>query len=66
MIVTTGGRGLSGSRIFVGFGIEEAFFHVGFGDALDRVAEFGGDQFGRVGIDDVACRLPSRPASSGT
>ena len=25
-----------------------------FGDAADRMAEFGSDQFGRVGVDDVA------------
>ena len=25
-----------------------------FGDAADRVAEFGRDQFGRVGVDHVA------------
>ena len=34
--------------------VEQAFLDVGLGDAADRVAEFGGDQFGRVGVDDVA------------
>jgi hypothetical protein len=34
--------------------VEDAFFDVGFGDALDGVAEFAGDEFGEVGVDDVA------------
>ena len=34
--------------------VEHAFLDVGLGDAADRVAEFGGDQLGRVGVDHVA------------
>ena len=31
-------------------------FDIAFGHALDAVAEFGGDQFGRVGIDGLRDR----------
>src|SRR5665213_4394230 len=34
----------------------EADFDVGCGDALDRVAEFGGDQLGGIGIDGLVDR----------
>ena len=34
--------------------VEEAFLDVGLGDAAHRMAEFGRDQFGGVGVDDVA------------
>ena len=34
----------------------QALQHVGFGDALDGVAVFGGDQFGGVGVDHVVDR----------
>src|SRR6185312_3391277 len=34
-------------------GADEAFFHVGFGDALDGVAELGRHQLGGVGVDHV-------------
>ncbi len=33
--------------------VEQAFLDVGFGDALDRVAQFFGDQLGGVGVDHV-------------
>ena len=52
MIVTTGGRDFEILRL-VG-DVEQAFLDVGLGDAADRVAEFGGDQFGGVGVDHVA------------
>ena len=51
MMVTTGGRGCSVVRV-VG-DVEQAFLDVGFGDALDRVAEFLGDELGGVGVDHV-------------
>ena len=50
--------------VFVG-PVEEALFDVGFGDALDGVAHFLGDQLGGVGVDHVGDRRPSGPASSG-
>ncbi len=34
--------------------VENAFFHIRFGNALDGVAEFGGDQLGEIGIDHIA------------
>ena len=34
--------------------VEHALFDIGLGDAADRVAELGGDQFCGVGVDDVA------------
>ena len=34
--------------------VEQAFLDVGLRDAVDRVAELGGDQFGGVGVDHVA------------
>jgi hypothetical protein len=49
MMVTTGGRGF---QRLVGIGrIEQAFDHVGFGDALDGVAHFLGHQLRRIGVD---------------
>ena len=33
--------------------VEQAFLDVGFGDALDGVAEFLGDELGGVGVDHV-------------
>ena len=50
MMVTTGGRGCRSSG--VGH-VEQALLDVGRGDAADRVAEFGSDQLGRVGVDHV-------------
>ena len=50
-MVTTGGRGYERRRIVDG--VEQAFLDVGFGDALDGVAEFLGDQLGGVGVDHV-------------
>ncbi len=35
------------------FGALQTFKHVGFGDALDGVAVFGSDEFGRVGVDHI-------------
>ena len=51
-MVTTGGRGRRSS----GWSgdVEQAFLDVGLGDAAHGVAEFGGDQLGRVGVDHVA------------
>ena len=40
------------------FGALQAFEHVGFGDALDGVAIFGGDEFGGVGVDHVVDLSP--------
>ena len=54
MTVTTGGRDFSVAVVVVG--ALQAFQHVGFGDALDGVAVFGGDQFGGVGVDHVVDR----------
>ena len=54
MTVTTGGRDTS--CVVVVVGALQAFEHVGFGDALDGVAIFGGDQFGGVGVDHVVGR----------
>jgi hypothetical protein len=45
MMVTTGGRGFHLAGIVLD--IEDAFFDVGFRDALDGVAEFTGDQLGQ-------------------
>ena len=52
--VTTGARGASvaGSSAAV----EHAFLDVGFGDALDAVAQFLGDELGGVGVDHVVDR----------
>ena len=36
--------------------VEHAFLDVGFGDALDAVAEFLGDELGGVGVDHVVDR----------
>ena len=33
---------------------DATFLDIGFGDAADRVAEFGGDQLSRIGVDHVA------------
>ena len=52
MMVTTGGRGFRSSALVRD--VEHAFLDVGLGDAANRVAEFGGDQFGRIGVDHVA------------
>ncbi len=50
-MVTTGGRD---SRSVVDVGrIEQAFLDVGFGDALDRMAHFLGDELRRVGVDHI-------------
>ena len=35
---------------------EDAFLNIAVGNALDGVAEIGGDQFGSIGVDDVAGR----------
>ena len=48
-MVTTGGRGTS-VGVVVG-DVEQAFLDVGFGDALDRVAEFLGEELRGVGVD---------------
>ena len=45
-------------------GVEHAFLDVGFGDALDGVAKFLGDELRGVGVDHVVDRAPSGPASS--
>ena len=37
-------------------GVEHAFLDVGFGNALDGVAEFLGDELRRVGVDHVIDR----------
>ena len=37
-------------------GVEHAFLDVGFGDALDGVAQFLGDELGGVGVDHVVDR----------
>ncbi len=34
--------------------VEDAFFDVGLGNTLDGVAEFAGDEFSQVGIDQIA------------
>ncbi|MND84428.1 hypothetical protein D3C80_763190 [compost metagenome] len=34
--------------------VEDAFFNVGFGNALDGMAEFDRDQFRQIGVDHVA------------
>nr|CAI0340834.1 membrane hypothetical protein [Rhizobiaceae bacterium] len=34
--------------------VEDTFLDVGFGDALDGMAEFAGDEFGQVGVDQIA------------
>ena len=50
-MVTTGGRG---EQMVVNVRrIEEAFLDIGFGDALDRVAQFLGDELGGIGVDHV-------------
>ena len=54
MMVTTGARGASASGV-VG-GVEQAFLDVGFGDALDGVAELFGDELRGVGVDHVVDR----------
>jgi hypothetical protein len=52
MMVTTGGRGFQ--RVFGSvLDVEQALLDVGFRYALDGVAEFLGDQLGRIGVDDV-------------
>ena len=51
MTVTTGAREHQMRRI-VG-GVEHAFFDVGFGDALDGVAQLLGDELRGVGVDHV-------------
>ena len=55
MMVTTGARGLSVSS---GIGVaDQAFDDVGFGDALDLVADFLGDDLRRIGVDHVVDRV---------
>ena len=61
MMVTTGGRGCE--VVVHVAGVEEALLDVGFGDALDRVAELFGDQLGGVGVDHVRDLVHLRPAS---
>ncbi len=46
--------------------VEDAFFDVGFGDALDGMAEFAGDEFRQVGIDRCRPASSSGLPSSGT
>ena len=46
------GRHLGGVVVFA----FQTFENVGFGDALDGVAVFGGDEFGGVGIDHIVLR----------
>ncbi len=53
-MVTTGAR--DDQRLRIVGGVEQAFFDVGFGDALDGVAEFLGDQLRGVGVDHVVDR----------
>ena len=62
MMVTTGGRGTRSSS--TSGRVEQALFDVGFGHALDGVAEFLGDQLGGVGVDHVGDLVHLRPASS--
>ena len=50
-MVTTGGRGFRSSALSSTL---HAFLDVGLGDTADRVAEFGRDEFSRVGVDHVA------------
>ncbi len=45
-------RARNGRAVVVG-PVEQAFLDVGFGDALDRVAHFLGDELGRVGVERV-------------
>ena len=52
MMVTTGARGNEIARNVRD--VEEAFFDVGVGHALDRVAEFAGEKLGQIGVDNVA------------
>lgn len=47
------GRARNQFAIVVGH-VEDAEFDVGFRHAPDRMAEFAGDDFGKVGVDDVA------------
>ena len=46
------GRARLEDRVLVGR-IEEAFFNVGFGDALDRVAELLSDELSGIGVDHI-------------
>ena len=49
-----GDDGRTRHEVFLGVGlVEQALLDVGFGDALDAVAEFDGDQFGGVGVDHI-------------
>jgi hypothetical protein len=53
MMVTTGGRGLQFH--LVALVVPKILqLDVGFRHALDRVAEFTGDEFSKIGVDDVA------------
>ncbi len=52
MMVTTGGREISSPSSSLD--VEDAFFHVRFRHALHGMAEFGGDEFCEVGVNDVA------------
>ena len=49
MMVTTGARRGQILGLVVGRDVVEALFDVGIGDALDGVAQLGGDQFGGIG-----------------
>ena len=49
-----GDDGRTRLHVVIGVGrVEQAFFNVGFGDALDCVAHFFGHELRRVGVDDV-------------
>ena len=59
-----GDHGRTRHQVFRMIGdVEQAFLDVGLGNAADRVTELGGDQLGRVGVDDVARLRGSGPAS---
>ncbi len=64
MTVTTGGRGTTSAAL--SSSPAQAFQHVGFRHALDRMAVFGGDEFGGVGVDDVVRRRHHAASSSST
>jgi hypothetical protein len=50
MTVTTGARACLGLVVDV----EQTFLDIGFRDPPHRVAEFLGDQFGSIGVDQIA------------
>ncbi|MCY1524358.1 hypothetical protein D9M68_592870 [compost metagenome] len=42
-------------QLLIGIGhVEDAFLDVGFRNALDRMAEFAGDEFSHIGVDQIA------------